>query len=233
MILEDVIMLARTVPEPSKKYGVRVCSVAYSPELKSLIRIYPLLPGESMKQRHKFRIELERNPFDSRIESFKKISHTATGEQATKDDIKDILDQLLVQDVTLLNDARLSLGALKASSKTYFVNMKSKAFVDPSQLCLFGKPDLASHVFKTGQDYAHIPYITIPMLSKQKTFQLREWGIYRLLEKHNGNISDTYLRGIFKDDDAYLIVGNLNGCRTVWIVCSYYTFKTNAQQRLF
>lgn len=234
MILEDVIMLARTVPEPSKKYGVRVCSVAYSPELRKLIRIYPLMPYERLKQRYVYRFQLERNDKDSRDESFKKITYTSTGRAVSKEELEPIFEKLMTDDLTILNKKKVSLGILKAEAGTYFLGMKSKKDIqDQNQLCLFEAPDLNDHKLKTGQDYQHIPYVTIPSMQSQKNIQLREWGIYKLLDKNDGCISDVYLSGIFNDNEVYFIVGNMNGCRSIWIVCSYYTYKPIRQRNLF
>jgi hypothetical protein len=234
MILEDVIMLARTVPEPSKRYGVKVCSVVYSPELKGLIRIYPLLPNERIRSRHTLRVELERNRMDSRRESFKKINYSLTGNVVQKEGLESIFDSLVSEDISELNDQRKSLGIIKTNLNDCRFEMKSKKDVeDPRQLCLFQSPDLNTQKLMTGQDYKHIPYVVVPGQKQQKNLQIREWGIYELIRKNDGVISDKYLTGIFKGEDVYFIVGNMNGCRSVWIVCSFYTFPGVRQQNMF
>ena len=187
-----------------------------------------------MKHRHVFKVELERNCMDSREESFKKISHTGTGNVIKKDNLEEILDKLASDDLEILNDRKASLGVLKVPSGSYYLKMKSKKDVeDPNQLCLFQTPDLDKQCFKTGQDYQHIPYVVIPSQRKQKNIQIRDWGTYILLGKKHGVISDAYLSGIFKENDVYFIVGNMNGCRNVWIVCSFYTYPPVRQQGLF
>jgi hypothetical protein len=234
MILEDCIMLARTVPEPSKKYGVKVCSVVYSPELQQLIRVYPLMLNEQMRQRHVFRLELERNHLDSRRESYKKKDFTPTGKEVSKAELKGIFETLVADDLVNLNNQKASLGIIKLMPGSYTLEMRSKANTpDPDQLCLFASLDLSSGQLKTGQDYKHIPYIFASRLGKQKAIQIREWGIYRLLEKKNGKLSNDEIQKLFNNNIVYLIVGNLNGCRSVWIACSFYTFKEDTQQRLF
>jgi hypothetical protein len=234
MILEDCIMLARTVPEPSKKYGVRVCSVAYSPELRRLIRIYPLMVGEKISQRHTFRVKLKRNNMDSRDESFKKVAYSLTGNVIGKGELEPILMNLMVDDISDLNARKKSLGVIKAESGSYYVKMKSKKDVkDNCQLFLFKAPNLSNQKFLTGQDYKHIPYVVIPSQKCQKNIQIRDWGTYILLAKNNGCISDKYLSEIFKNDDVYFVVGNMNGCRTVWIACSFYVYQSTDQMNMF
>lgn len=232
MILEEVIMLARTVPEPSKKYGVKVCSVAYSPELKQLIRMYPIMPRERMPNRHCFRVKLKRNDFDSRPESFKKVSHTVLDRVFSKTELEVIFDALAIEDISTLNERKKSLGIIMAKADEYSTSMKSKKDIaDPAQMCLFQKPDLSRGIL-TGPDYKHIPYINIPSQTKQKNLQIRTWGLYELIRKNDGVISDKYLGGVFNDNDLYLVIGNMNGCRSVWIVCSYYKFKAVRQRML-
>jgi len=237
MILEDCVMLARTVPEPSKKYGVRVCSVMYSPELRKLIRVYPLLPSNKLPRRHIFRMHLERNEHDSRDESYKKVSFTDTGKELSMQEVRSVLEKLISPDIVSLNEQKKSLGVILAENGKYFAEMRSKKNApDPNQLCLFGVPDLTSYSIKTGKDYDHIPYLVISHFSQQKAIQLREWQIYMLLEKKGGVIDTPYLQGIFNNQDSYLVIGNLNGCRTIWIACAYFNYKVKppeAQQRLF
>lgn len=42
MHVEDFVVLGRTVPEESKKYGQRICMAGYSLENNQFLRIYPL-----------------------------------------------------------------------------------------------------------------------------------------------------------------------------------------------
>ena len=43
MHVEDLIVLGRTVPEESRKYGQKVCMAGYSAENNQFLRVYPLL----------------------------------------------------------------------------------------------------------------------------------------------------------------------------------------------
>ena len=64
-------MLGTTVPEPNHDGRVFVCSAGVSREYGSLVRVYPLARGGVPRRWGIFRVPLERNPQDSRRESFK------------------------------------------------------------------------------------------------------------------------------------------------------------------
>ncbi len=52
MTVEDFVVLGRTVPEDSQKYGKKVCMAGYSPSLSQLLRVYPLMmPWASTRTR--------------------------------------------------------------------------------------------------------------------------------------------------------------------------------------
>ena len=70
MILDDFVMLGTTVAEPMSDGRVAVCSAGYSPELRKLVRIYPLGMADAPHRWSQNRIELERNNRDSRDESW-------------------------------------------------------------------------------------------------------------------------------------------------------------------
>ena len=70
MQIDDFVMLGKTVPEPSKDGRIFVCSAGYSQTLRSLIRIYPLAKYAAPKTWSISTVRLERNPRDSRQESF-------------------------------------------------------------------------------------------------------------------------------------------------------------------
>ncbi len=74
--VEDFVVLGRTVPEDSKRYGKKICMAGYSPDLNQFLRVYPLmLPiGDSadsndFKARHAYSLDLRRNDQDNGIES--------------------------------------------------------------------------------------------------------------------------------------------------------------------
>lgn len=71
MILEDFVMLGKTAPEMDRQGRMTVCSAGWSPELRQLIRIYPLAVENTPPDFSVSRIRLERNHKDTRKESWK------------------------------------------------------------------------------------------------------------------------------------------------------------------
>ena len=71
MILEDFVMLGKTTPETDRQGRITVCSAGWSPELKQLVRVYPLAVEKQPQDFSVSRIHLERNHKDTRRESWK------------------------------------------------------------------------------------------------------------------------------------------------------------------
>jgi hypothetical protein len=70
MILEDFVMLGKTIPEPNSDGRIFVCSAGCSAELRSLVRLYPLSRWQAPRRWTVNRVPVERKPTDSRRESF-------------------------------------------------------------------------------------------------------------------------------------------------------------------
>src|SRR5262245_39362729 len=71
LILDDFVMLGKTVPEPNSDGRIFVCSAGYSETMRSLIRVYPLGRYDAPPRWSVASVRLERNPKDQRPESFK------------------------------------------------------------------------------------------------------------------------------------------------------------------
>ena len=71
MILEDFVMLGKTTPETDRQGRVTVCSAGWSPELKQLVRVYPLSTKKAPPDFSVSQVRLERNSRDTRPESWK------------------------------------------------------------------------------------------------------------------------------------------------------------------
>jgi len=68
--MDDLVVLGNAVPDEISDHRKTVCTAGYSPK-HGLIRVYPVPPGTSMKRWHVVEISLERNPQDTRVESWK------------------------------------------------------------------------------------------------------------------------------------------------------------------
>lgn len=221
MILYDCICLGRTVPEESKKYGKKVCSIFYSPELRQLIRVYPLMIDNPCKVRTVADLDLIPNPHDSREESFK-LKHPEDGiisVHATKEqsDIRKILESKLIDSIKTLNSRRKSIGVIKSNAAGIIKTISNQPDIDQDQKLLFD--DIyESMSFKT----KIVPYICFSDATGNHTLQIREWGTWEYIRKNDESPKEVFGGLGLSDSEQYLIVGNMNNYRTNWLVVKTY-----------
>lgn len=235
MRIDDFVMLGRTVPEDSKKYGIRVCGAGYSHEMRSFIRIYPLPVKSSICARDMMSIEVERNNRDSRLESWTlktrdEKSIVGNFGKKSKEDIRCFLESR-VSTIEDLNKDRKSLGVIKPDDFEIVIKTR-KSVHDPSQLSLFD--DFVEEVnFKLADDYFKIPYLSIST-GIQKHLQLREWGVYELIRKNQSKISSDYIKMALRitgESETYFIIGNMNQFRNTWLVIKAFSFDKRMKQK--
>lgn len=242
MRVDDFIVFGRTAPEVSKKYGKSVCMAGYSPELKSMMRVYPLDVKTDVKTRCSLVMDLERNNKDSRLESWalKKRgpeSILSISSKVGDDIIKPILDANVVESISYLNERRLSLGILKPDS--FEIVMKQRKNIqNPDQLLLFDDYK-DSTGFKTAGDYFRVPYISFND-GVNRCIQLREWGVYELIRRSEiegirvSAKTITERLYIKSNSTAYFVVGNIHNFRNIWLVIKVFVFKNaEIQDTLF
>lgn len=229
MICEDFIMLGKTVPEPQSDGRVFVCSAGYSAELRSLIRIYPLSRKSAPKRWSVNQVPLERNPKDSRPESWKLAgnreadSHVDINEVFTNRgrvhgmDTRDVLDddRIWVSSIKEANERRLSLALIapKATPQvTYEQNLNSP---ESPQLKLFsdGLPPAEG-----AKRFPFMPRLSFNDDAGEHRLMLRDWGCYERMRKAPGELDLNECLSL--GPDSRLLIGNLNSHRTAWLVIS-------------
>lgn len=214
MIIEDFIMLGRTAPEESKKHGLVVCSAGYSPELRQMMRIYPLTVDDKISRWSICRVELKRNLGDSRIESWRLKddnqrpvvlpSKTNANEQF------DVLSKLAAPSIKFLNENRLSLGIIKPQKMLWrYDSMKP---MEERQLCLLENtnPDTKKPRCQfVDNDGFH-------------DLQIRDWGSNVLLSKYQDKPEVLWDALKFTDYDYehLFFVGNMAQHRNNWLIIS-------------
>lgn len=236
MILEDCICFGRTVPEDSKKYGRKVCSVFYSPELRNFIRVYPLMIDNPVRMRYRCRLELTRNPNDNREESWKlkdpvnSILDVQPSPKALQSDhdVFSVLQKHEESSIQKLNLDRKSIGVVRAD---LIGRMKvNGGVIKPEQKELF---DDVYECF--GYRPKCIPYLRFRDSGGIHEIQVREWGVWEFIRKY----PDKSLRvfdalGIDKNPHNYLVVGNMLNRRNNWLVIACFkTEPVSSQQTLF
>lgn len=225
MIIEDFVMLGRTVPENSKKYGHVVCSAGYSVELGGLIRIYPLLPIDRIPKWTRCRLHVCRNKHDSRFESWKLINDHAyeiVGTTSMKESWDHLL-RLRSDSIKQLNSNRASLGIISPT----ILDWRFQKMASASQLLLFDEDERWT-LKKSG-----IPYCTFLDDDGKHCLQLREWGNLVYLNKFPENPKGLWDNLRFNDEsrDHLFLVGNMSNQRTTWLVISTFQNKRVHQKQ--
>lgn len=222
MIIEDFIMLGRTVPEASKKHGMVVCSAGYSRELRQFLRVYPLNPLERLPRWSQCRLSLRRNSEDSRQESWRlqEEQPVAVMGKAIKSDEFAALAKMASPSISFLNEQRASLGIIKPIAiRGRFDGMQPQEERIPD---LFGA-DLGMK---------KRPRLLFRDADGDHDIQLRDWGSYEFLRKQPESKHYQIWSALNLDNDQYehlLFIGNHNQHRNNWLVIGVISEKTRAQ----
>jgi len=231
VICDDFVMLGTTVPEPNGDGRVFVCSAGYSREMRQLLRIYPLARKDAPRRWSVNRVPLERNPRDSRHESWKIAGDRTPGShsdinaqfscvQSIKDGwhrkvaLDD--DRVWVGSIKEANDRKMSLALLRprhVPKVDYEANQNSP---DSPQLRLFddGLPPAEG-----AMRFPYIPRLIFDDEGGEHRLMLRDWGCFELMRKrpeHTFHLADALSLG----SNSCLLVGNMNQHRTSWLVIS-------------
>lgn len=230
MILEDFVMLGTTVPEPNSDGRVFVCSAGISPELGKLVRIYPLARRNVPHRWYGYRVPLERNPKDSRPESFKIAGDRSPG---AHEDINNeftqvhgplphskrgaLLRRYTVGSIKQANEQRLSLAIIHPDAiDLHFEHNPNSP--DSPQMALF---DVPGEKPSGARRFPWMPRLRFKDELGWNNPMLRDWGTFELQRKHGGDYFRQNLAGaLHLDENSSLLVGNLNNQRTAWLVIS-------------
>lgn len=237
MILDDFVFLGTTVPEQMKDTRVVRCSAGYSLELRSLLRLYPISPFGAVHRWDRYRVELERNPKDNRIESWKLAGDrsdpdaltdalVANGKRGTvKTTRLEDIDRFLVPSIAYLNDRRLSLGVITPILHGFSFEYDQAADAAAAQL-----PGMETPAPEWGRhSFPKRPRIQFSDEAGAHDLSLNEHGAYEWMRK-GGDPAQVFrnLRFGESDRDCRLLVGNLCNQRTAWVVIAYLSFARSA-----
>lgn len=235
LTIDDFVMLGTTVPEPNSDGRVFVCSAGVSPQLKSLVRIYPLARFGAPRRWTVNEVRLERNPKDSRRESWKlagdrstpahrHINDTFTAKGSTSLSARaELLRPYVVGSIAEANERRLSLAVLDADALELEFEHNPTSPNSP-ELTLF---DVGVRPEQGARRFPFIPRLRFRDAAGPHRLMLRDWGTYELMRKHRDlvGLSDVERRryvgdALHLDPSCSLLVGNLNNQRTAWLVIS-------------
>ena len=247
--IEDFVVLGRTVPEDSRKYGQKVCMAGYSAENNQFLRVYPLLvPVESdadsngFRARHRYVLDLQRNPQDTRSESWRVSDEKQPTQtpwklapETKKSTLLKWLDKRVIPSIRALNDCKMSIGVIRVSSGNWRGVMVPREATEKSEsvASLFDDLDDQAHFSHQVRLIARVkyaPHIHFSDAEGPHELQIREWGAYMLLAKDEYADKPEALwgaSGYRSTKDLYLVIGNMMNHRKNWLVIK--TFEADEQ----
>lgn len=229
MIVEDFVMLGKTVPEPSSDGRIFVCSAGVSPELKQLVRIYPLSRYGAPARWSVNRVRLERNPKDNRFASWRLAGDRAAGaHDSINSDFECVrkeyprasraalLRPYEVSSIKEANARRLSLAVIHPGQYDLGFDYNPDSPESP-QLALFdsGKPEPQG-----AKRFAYIPRLRFRDEDGEHRLMLRDWGCFEWMRKQGDNRRTELPAALHLTPSSSLLIGNFNRHYTSWLVIS-------------
>jgi hypothetical protein len=230
MIIEDFVMLGKTIPEPNSDGRIFVCSAGLSLELKSLVRLYPLSRYQAPRRWSLNRVPVERNNRDSRFESFRLKGNRNPATHAKINSLFEtiseiprcerdfLIQEFIVRSIREANERRLSLGVIvpKGAIRLHFAESKNSP--DSPQLALFS--ELHETATAGAARFAYQPKLEFCDEDGWHDLQLRDWGAYEFMRKHGDERRFELATAAHLSSGPMLLVGNMNHQRTSWLVIS-------------
>ncbi len=228
-----VIFLGTTVAEESRKYGFTICSAGWSPELRSVVRIYPLpWPlGDCKAERWaEYECEVERPVNDARRESWRLVDG-APLELVAKHDRDSVLATIRPrvgnrQSIAALNETRSSLGLVFCGPRQLRVVAKQAPDFEMSEAQQDWLFDRSAQSPLTKRDFPSWPYVCFQDSRGLHELQFLDRGAYVLLAR-GGKVGDlnSKLMAQRLDLGHLLLVGNQCNRLTSWLVISCFPVR--------
>lgn len=222
MIISDFLCLGRTVPVKSKKYGHKICMAGWSSEMRSLVRIYPLPVVNNIRVNGTYQIEVERNPKDSREESWRLVDGGFLEKVSVGDSTKTkkVVSGIKHSTINQLNTDRKSLGIVSSGDCTGEFSTRHNQMLDQKSLFDFDEQKFGDEAVSL------IPYIMFDDKGTTRRIQIREIGCYEWLRKNTSSPYSLWdnLR-IGPGYETALLVGNMSSIRTSWLIIKSWSWK--------
>lgn len=245
LTVDDFVMLGKTVPEPNSDGRVFVCSAGYSETLRSLIRIYPLARYDAPKTWSVSTVSLERNPQDSRFESYQIYGDRSRGAhdhinrgfhvtgEVKRHHRAELIKRAVFDSIADANARTIGYGKDRVSlaimhGQGYDLEFEHNPESPESpQIALFEAPFGAAVPEFGAKRFPYVPKLNFHDQAGPHRLSLREWGVFELMRKNNYLVEMSegerrqYVRGaLHLDPSCSLLVGNMNNQRNAWLVIS-------------
>jgi hypothetical protein len=237
VIIDDLVMLGRAAPDTLKDGRTTICAAGYS-KTQGFVRLYPTRLSSPLKQWTVVSVPVERNPQDTRAESWKiegskgewdhldaKIQVTGVLSRAEKIQLVRSLESPCVLE---LNQARISLGIVKPVEMRGYLSERPDLDTT-AQLTLFGY-----RTPKTKANYRHQPRLQYKCSDCTSVDghdqQIVEIGCYEWFRKNPGEEGQVF-ENLRLEDPAYekfLLVGNQANHRASYLVIGILRWKETA-----
>jgi hypothetical protein len=232
--IDDLVILGRGAPDKIRDGRITICAAGWS-RTHGFVRIYPTRTSSPLRQWSRVSVPVERNPLDSRRESWKiqgskdewdtldrKIE--VVGE-VTGLERRDLVQSLVSPCVNLLNDSRASLGVIRPVELSG--ELSARTDVDQGiQMTLTGLPQQ-----KTKHGYRFQPRLKYRCSECQAAQlhdqQVIEWGCYEWFRKNPGAESQVFQNLHIGDSEyeKHLFVGNQANHRASYLVITVLRWK--------
>jgi hypothetical protein len=240
VLIDDLLVLGNAVPDIISDSRITVCTAGYSPTL-GLIRVYPVPVVSNMRRWNIVKVPLERNPKDTRPESWKiqgskseweRIAYKIElkGKLRDKDEMLATLDTLTskfgVDCVETLNDRKASFGFINPQSISGAFEKRSDHEEDIQATLNGAVPFLTikNYPLKPVASYRCSPSCRARKGHKQ---QIMEWGVFEWMRR-NPDKPDKVFENLHIGEEGYLrslLVGNMALHRNSFMVISIFRFK--------
>lgn len=242
MILDDFVMLGKTVPEANADGRHFVCTAGYSLELKQPIRIYPMARRQCPPRWSISRIPVERNHKDTRRESWKIRGDRRPGShdlintviEPVANKISPALQREIVKDMRAsslksANDRRASLCVVFPDDIPRIdLEQGERAEMAPT-------PDMFGEVagLPVAERFRWHPRLRFGDGAGKHDLMLRDWGCYELMRKHGDEMALSLGEALGLVTAPPLLCGNLNRFRNSWLVISVFSGAIHARPEVF
>lgn len=236
--LTDLIVLGRAAPEEMSDGRQTVCTGAWSPT-QGFIRLYPIDPQANLFGRWDIiDVEVERNPNDTRHESWKIKGRKKN--QDEKVEVKGkyprskratLLYHLEDECVNIINNDKRSLGVVSPENIDDLLFKPWEEDDEPyMQSKLFEELEESKPENREDFDYNIKLRYTCPTCSTKQGYHehsILEWGAYMGLKNNSDNPDQLRENYRFGNDDFnhWLFVGNMNRFKSSFIVISVIPVK--------